>query len=321
MLCASAALCKIRKKLPQFVRCLRFSTAPTEQNPQWSSIVKFLAEDKHLNDLKLAKYVHDFRLDETCKSQGVFLLFGGRQIGKTTALKQLLAKFLLNGTFKPEQTLYLNCDFLLDREDLEKSLRDFFQVIDRNQDNLVIIDEVSNLSDWQLTIKGIIDLGWTKNSIILLTASDKILLEDSAKGFPGIHRRGVAATDIALYPICFHEYLKLITPNLNYEDPANYAEIFRNFMAYLETGGYLSAINTQAGKSANLNAVYQVYQNWLISDFLRKNKNKSKLIDLLRVILERYGSQISFSKIANESMGLSTETVISYVDHLKDLEY
>ena len=114
-----------------------------ESNPQWSSVERFCEEDKHIRDLNASKYQHDFRLEDEVSSAGVYLLFGGRQIGKTTALKQLLQKVLLRGEVLASQTLYLNCDFLIERDELERVLRDFYSNIEKriNQQHLKIMNE------------------------------------------------------------------------------------------------------------------------------------------------------------------------------------
>lgn len=290
-----------------------------ESNPQWSSVESFCEEDKHLRDLNASKYQHDFRLEDEVNSEGVYLLFGGRQIGKTTALKQLLQKVLLRGEVLASQTLYLNCDFLVERDELERVLRDFYSNIDRTKNSFIVIDEVSNLKDWQYTIKAIIDLGWTNKSTMILTGSDRILLEDGAKGFPGINRRGASGRDIELYPLCFKEYVGLVTPSILGEQEEHYKELVTLFKTYLLVGGYLSAINIYAEDPERISSAHSVYKQWIVSDFLRKGKEKSKLYDVLRVLVERYSSQASYTKLAQESLGISTETVINYLGHLERL--
>lgn len=290
-----------------------------ENNTQWDSVDRFSKEDKHLRDLNRCRFKYDFRFEEEIKSQGVYLLFGGRQVGKTTGLKQLLQKVLVGGEYLPTQTLYLNCDFLIEREELEKVLRDFYSKIDRAKKNLVIVDEVSNLKDWQYTIKAIIDLGWTSQSTMILTGSDRILLEDGARGFPGINRRGVSGRDIELFPLNFKEYVGLVAPEVLSAPDENYQQLFTLFKTYLLVGGYLSAINIYAESPSKIDSAYFVYKQWIVSDFLRKGKDKNKLYDVLRVLVERYSSQASYSKLAQESLGLSTETVINYLEHLERL--
>ncbi len=291
-----------------------------ESNPQWESIDKFLGIDKHLKDINNSKFIFDYKLDQEIISEGVYLLYAGRQIGKTTSLKQFIKKEILEKKVKSTNTIYINCDLFTDRKELEISLREFFNEIDRAEPNIVIIDEVCGIKEWQLTIKAIIDLGWTANSKMVLTGSDRILLEDGAKGFPGVNRRGISGRDIQLFPLQFKEFVNLISKEFLSEPNRYYLEIENLFNDYLKVGGYLSAINLFYKDSSSLKSAYMTYQQWITSDFTRKNKDKNKLIDLLRVIIERYGSQISYSKLSNESLGLSTETVINYIDHLERLD-
>ena len=287
-----------------------------ESNTQWESPELFYQYDKHLKDLRKNKYVFDYKLDKQALGPGIFLLFGGRQVGKSTAMKLMLQKLLENKELQPEQSIYINCDLLVERVELERSLRSFYTSIKREDFNIVMIDEVCRLQDWQLTIKAIIDLGWTQKSTVILTGSDKILLEEGAQGFPGIDRRGVNGKDIYIHPLNFKQYMELVSVDPSQE----YEKLMQEFKKYLQTGGYLSAINMYAKDLDNLKAVYNVYRQWIISDFIRKGKDKNKLIDLFRVLVQCYGSQLSFNKIAQESLGLSTETVINYIEHLIRLE-
>jgi uncharacterized protein len=292
----------------------------TEHNLQWLSTEEFIKNDKHLSDLRAQKYIYNYSLGEEIKNNGVFLIFGGRQIGKTTSLKQLLANELSSKKLKNKQSLYINCDVFNDRRELEEALRSFFNEIDRKEHSLIIIDEVCVLKDWQLTIKAIIDLGWTSNSRMILTGSDRILLEDGAKGFPGVNRRGIHGKDIHLYPLKFKEFIKLVKPEILIDPQKEYSLLEASFQEYLLLGGYLSAINLYHKNRDRFEAALITYQQWIYSDFNRKNRDKAKLIEILRVLVERYGSQLSFNKIANESQGLSTETVINYIEHLERLD-
>ena len=53
---------------------------------------------------------------------------------------------------------------------------------------------------------------------------------------------------------------------------------------------------------------------------MRKGKDRTRLSDLLRVVLERYASQISFTRLAQQCQHLSVETVIDYLRHLERLD-
>lgn len=289
-------------------------------NLQWDSLARFVAEDKHLRDLKSNRYIFDYELDLKINQNGIYILFGGRQIGKTTALKSLIKKFCA-ANVEAKNSLYLNCDLIIDRRELELSLTNYYNSIDRTKPSLIILDEITPIKDWQLTIKGIIDLGFTRESIVVITGSDKIVLEDAAAGFPGVNRRA-AGKDISISPLSFKQFCDLVSPNLaktkNTQEFEK--EINLRFEEYLYSGGYLSAINARDAKNEISSSVMEVYKQWILSDFIKKGKDRQRLLEILRLLIERYGSQLSFTKIAQESLALTTDTVIRYIDQLERLD-
>ena len=91
------------------------------------------------------------------------------------------------------------------------------------------------------------------------------------------------------------------------------------FNDYLRTGGFLSAINHFDRVSGVPDAVSEVYERWITADFVKKGKDSRKLIEVLRVLHERLVSPVSYSKLAQETNGISTDTVIDYIHHLSRL--
>ena len=86
---------------------------------------------------------------------GIYLISGGRQIGKTTFFKQLILKWLRDKTFLPEQR------------------------------QVLFIDEVNYIPDWDKSVKFIADAGMTENMSVILTGSDNRIIKTSMKRFAG----------------------------------------------------------------------------------------------------------------------------------------
>lgn len=294
-----------------------------DQNPHWDSIEMFIKTDKHLRDLAKAKWVYDFGLADNLKESGVYLIYGARQVGKTTALKMFLRDTLNAGTFSAKNSAYLNCDSILERDELYRIILNFYKSIRTEEKSLLILDEVTTIKRWELSVKAIIDLGLTSNSTVIITGSDRIILEDAAAGFPGIDRRGKFGKDITISPLGFSQFAKLLGFNCRSREIENNNDDFKKanelFQTYLITGGYLSAINNLQVDQVLPHQLLEVYKQWISSDFFRKGKDRNKLLDLLKVIYHRQGSQLSYTKISQEAVSLSPETSIDYISHLERL--
>src|SRR3989338_8765886 len=72
----------------------------------------FLKHDPHLSPLSETPLVHpmDWWRKIDWQAPGIYLLTGGRQIGKTTSTKLLLKELLVTKRFPPQSIYYLPCD-------------------------------------------------------------------------------------------------------------------------------------------------------------------------------------------------------------------
>ena len=182
-------------------------------NLYWNSLTDFSKYDKHLRDLQGLRYVHSFSWWLSVVEPGVYLLYGGRQVGKTTSVKQYIRDKIGNTLVKPDDVFYLSCDAVVDRSELYDVMRRFLLTrLGREQRSILVVDEATYVRQWHLAVKAVIDEGLTNNVVCIITGSDRILLEEGAQGFPGIHRRGENGLDITINPLRFSEYVGLISP-------------------------------------------------------------------------------------------------------------
>jgi len=101
----------------------------------------------------------------------------------------------------------LTCDGIKDRFEFSEILTIYLQTYGSksNQLNYILIDEVTVIKDWQLTIKYLADLGMFDRSVVILTGSSAYDLKHSSEKLPGRKGQG---KDLAYMPITFNEYLK-----------------------------------------------------------------------------------------------------------------
>ena len=107
----------------------------------------------------------------------IFIFRGPRQVGKTTLLKLIIRELLERG-YSPDAILYLPLDApkIVDVRDFYEAMKYFLSRarLHSQERTIIFLDEVSALGDWSRIIKGMIDSGELKNSILVVTGSHAI---------------------------------------------------------------------------------------------------------------------------------------------------
>jgi uncharacterized protein len=278
-------------------------------------LAAFKALDPHLHALSQLKYRYHFDWWKSLplNTPGVYILTGGRQIGKSTSCKLLIQYCLENQEFSKDAICYLPCDEIFEAKQLGEILRTILAGIAETR-FLLIIDEITYVRDWDRVIKALADEGYFQQGICLLTGSDTLILKEAAMRFPG--RRGVAAqTDFHLYPLSFAEYVKLQTSSV-----VGLKELGHYFKNYLLCGGYLRAINDLAQYGEIRDSTFLIYEQWLRGDFLKQGKHEETLLALLRVLLQIGVSQVSYSALTQKMGLVAKETCIDYCRLLERMD-
>jgi uncharacterized protein len=246
---------------------------------------------------------------------GIYLLTGGRQIGKSTSTKLLIKELLQKTVFLPQQIFYLPCDQIDTYHQLIETVRPF---IEENPTRfLLIVDEVTFVKDWDRAIKALADEGHFRRGSVILTGSDSVILKDAMNRFPG--RRGQAAqTDFHLYPLKFCDYVQLTDPQLikKLDDQ----KLLQSFDEYLQCGGYLKAINDFHTHGAVSDATYRTFEQWIVGDFEKRGKSLRYLKELLKALLESASSQLTYSGLTQRIGEMSKETLIDYCQLLERMD-
>lgn len=100
----------------------------------------------------------------------VHIIYGPRQVGKSTALKLLIRKLLAQ--YDAHNIFYFNCDLLATRKDLVELLTDYLNWVKAKRGKkFLFLDEISSLPDWPFAIKWLIDSGLGRNAVFFLTGS------------------------------------------------------------------------------------------------------------------------------------------------------
>lgn len=296
------------------------------ENPE-----RFALTDPHLRRLDAHPFLHRSSLLDSFPIEipGIYTLSGGRQVGKTTLMKQWMAH-LLRCHVMPECIAYVTGELIDDQHSLVRLVDDILQTIPGNTIGYLIIDEVTYIRDWDKGIKYLADAGRLENIILFLTGSDLLVIKESRMRLPG--RRGSSdLVDFHLYPLNFFETVSLkgCFPSDELQElvegetePGISAlnVLFEAFEGYLQHGGFLTALNDLARHGSILPATMATYSDWIRGDVLKRGKQEHFLREILQGMLKRYGSQVTWNALCQDLSIDHPKTVADYIDVLESMD-
>ncbi len=290
-------------------------------NTHLEGLEHFFLLDPHLRQLTRQHYIFESDLLKKLPvlEPGVYTLGGGRQIGKTTLLKQWMAK-LLRDRISPKAIVFFSGELIDDYHTLLRLLQMQLAAMPENTLRYCIIDEITYVPHWDKAIKYAADAGLLENVILILTGSDLILIQEAMMRFPG--RRGKSSiVNFHLYPLSFRETVILkqrSTVQLDEclaDNPSSAAMqmLFDEFRSYLMHGGYLKAMNDLVQYHKILDSTLMTYSDWIRGDMLRKGKQEHYLREILGAIIKRYNSQVTWNALAQDLSIDHPKTVADYI--------
>ena len=288
---------------------------------------RFRERDPQLRHLSDCAFEHRSRLlDELpATTPGIYSLGGGRQTGKSTLLKQWLADLLDRGV-PPHAITYLSGELIDDHHGLLLHTNTHIEDAPPDDLNYLIVDEVTYIKDWDKAVKFAADAGILERTVLVVTGSDLVVMQEARMRFPG--RRGQAEqADFHLHPLSFREYVALTAATtLNALDegsdtsPAAMDRIYTAFDSYLLHGGYLTAINDLASHGTIRQSTLATYSDWIRGDVVKRGRQEAYLREILSAIVTRYTSQITWNALAQDLSIDHPKTVADYVGLLERMD-
>lgn len=291
--------------------------------------IVFEKTDPQLRQLRRQKYVYTAKIVEELPQdiEGIYTISGGRQIGKTTLLKQWMAKLISLGK-DPRAIAFFSGELIDDHHALLRLVQNELQQMPQNSMRYILLDEVTYIKEWDKAVKYLADGGLLENTELVITGSDMLIIREARMTFPG--RRGRASkVDFHLYPLSFCEFIELTACVANLENLQNnleniaendVANLFDAFNDYLLHGGYLTAINDYARTGSIANATLNTYADWIRGDMLKRGKQEHYLVEILQAIIKRYNTQITWNSLAKDLSIDHPKTVADYVELLGSMD-
>jgi len=258
---------------------------------------------------------------------GIYTLGGGRQVGKTTLLKQWMHALLQRGV-APSRIGFVTGELIDDHHALVRILEDLLAEMPPSQLCFLIVDEVSYIKGWGKGVKYLADLGALERVALIVTGSDLTVIQDARLRLPG--RRGRAErADFHLHPLSFGAFVQLAG---GLEDPESLLEPSQDpppetmatlqglLERYLMHGGYLTAMNDMAMDGVIAPSTFRIYAEWLRGDMLKRGRQEHYLREVLASIIQRLGSQITWNALSRELSIDHPKTVQDYVELLVSMD-
>ncbi|MCC6221647.1 MAG: ATP-binding protein [Deltaproteobacteria bacterium] len=231
-------------------------------------------------------------MDKYLKAQKVFVLYGPRQVGKTTLVRSYLASCNYKYRFDTGEDLEVRN--LFSSQSL-KEIKEYAQGYD-----LIVIDEAQYIENIGLGLKLLVD--HVPQIRVIATGSASFELA-SKVGEPLTGRK----VSRVLYPISQMELLGELN---KYDLKARLAE-------YLIYGSYPEVI-TEATLTEKREILRELVNSYLLRDILQLERVKSPkiLVDILKLLAFQIGKDVSLSEIAS-GVKVDYKTVARYLDILQ----
>ncbi|ACR78807.1 ATP-binding protein [Kosmotoga olearia] len=297
-------------------------------NPWWD-LSKNASEIKNkiLKNYVQASFKRNYSGFFDFESNGLYILRGPRQIGKSTLLKIAISKLIEKG--ERRSILYIPLDTVKDFKVLRDILLDFLKFSKSEKKRYIFLDEISMVEDWQKAIKELRDNTDFADDFFVLTGSSAWDIKRTSERLPG--RKGNVKSDVLLLPMMFSEFFENIerkkSPkydvneiiSLGKDDEYELRLISKDteilFEQYLNSGGIPAVIEAALSGGGDLENHYDTLWDILLGDIERQGLSRSKLLDVLGFTSSRLSQRFSWKSAASE-VEIDTKTFQKYINAL-----
>jgi hypothetical protein len=234
------------------------------------------------------------QLTQAIQPGKVLIVYGPRQVGKTTLVQDLLAASDLPAGGRS----YINADELIYREALaSQNRRTLGELLGDNR--LLVIDEAQRVPEIGLNLKILVD-SYPQAAIIATGSASFDLARKVSEPLTG---RKLTFT---LYPASYAELATTLGP----------FEARAELERWLIWGGYPAIVTAEPPLRERL--LGELTGSYLYRDILELDgvRRADKIVDLLRLLAFQIGQEVSVAELAT-TLALSRQTVERYLDLLE----
>ncbi|MBU2494879.1 MAG: ATP-binding protein [Candidatus Omnitrophica bacterium] len=231
-------------------------------------------------------------LDNYLEPSKVLVIYGPRQVGKTTLLKSYLSR--TNLKYKLDSGDNIGTQQILGSQDFSK-IKEYVSGYE-----LLAVDEAQRISKVGLGLKIIVDQ--VPGIRVIATGSSSFELSGQV-GEPLTGRKRT----LTIFPVAQLELAKLYNPY----------ELKEKLSEWLVYGGYPRVVTAKT-KSERVVILEELVNSYLLKDVLELERVKAAkiLLDLLRLLAFQIGNEVSLSELAAK-VGIDYKTVGRYLDLLE----
>jgi uncharacterized protein len=241
--------------------------------------------------MKINRFLLDKIIDLLVPGK-IFVLYGPRQVGKTTLANDLLAS-------TPLRSRFVTADELIYRDPLSSQNRQRLGEVLGDAD-LLVIDEAQRVPNIGINLKILID-SFPKAIVIATGSASFDLANKISEPLTG------RTLTFNLFPVSYPEIRQTIGA----------IEARSQLERWLVWGSY-PAIVTQENPALREKLLGELVGAYLYRDILELEgvRRSEKIVDLLRLLAFQIGQEVSISELAT-SLGLNRQTVERYLDLLE----
>ena len=249
--------------------------------------------DRHLSAMREMPFRRPFPFIP--EDPGLYVIRGPRQIGKSCWLKTILSNLA-----PKRRCAYLSCEHLETHQELGEFLKSV-----RDHD-VVLLDEVSFVKDWDRAVKHAVDSGYPK--ILVVTGSHAHDLKRGADRMPG---RFDGGGEFSLLPMSFDEFYQA-RQDAGWASDDRLAEL----RVYFRVGGFPMAVAEAGAAGKRPKKAIATYWSWLSGDAVRLGKQESLLQEILIQLALTMQTPTSLQTLAKKTRIGSHNTVQDYLSVL-----
>ncbi len=321
------------------------------QNPWWGEpvLIKSDPQIKGLQGSRLRWVPKELGEFDVTKDR-VYTLRGPRQVGKTTLLKLLAQKMIVDEERDPRSVFYFNCDSLGKGDDLAQVVKTYGEFAGRSELSrcVLLIDEISSVAGWERSMKHLADSGALIGKTVVLTGSHSLDIRRAAELLPGRRGEGDGIVNKLLLPMTFSEYVAAVAPKLRdrlspvyHTTPSlrmrTLSELCRGRIDpklrdalmlcerdltpllddYLFTGGIARAMSERFSQGSIPQSTYELYVRALMGDLMKWRFQENIAKQVLRAVVDKMTTRITLNSIVKDTEIQSHNTVSSYLEALE----